>query len=272
MLSALLLFQVDLGSINSNDGHIGYFLQLYDNFVPYQSDPRDKWQFYHPPLHHYIEAAPLSLSWSLRNLIRFGVPIGYIPLSLEPLDRIKVPLMQRLFDFNPNLLDMPNVVSRSDGYSYNEYNPLVALIKVLPYGFKVDAGAGFLLLFTIEMLLWTTIILCTVSLICMIYVLVKKNTLSPINKVMLLGTYLTVLISYYVFCIKYADVCTENIRYATPLVFLGAVFIGLTLKQLKEHNGKICKLLHTGITTLVIIFCITSFIMFAHISFNWSAI
>ena len=418
ILSNLFWTQLDLGSVNSDWGHLGYIRQIYDNFIPAQFDPRQKWQFYHPPLHYYIEAlflrlqtlsglniitasynlqyptllyflftfitskkiaeefnltkipqlivllimafspafvmvsnymnndmlsvlfimlcilhsirwyknrtlkniitialcfgfgmltklsvwmaaipiavlfiaalienlkskefksfwklfrqmcvflcvaAPLALYWSLRNLIRFGVPIGFIPQSMEASNYIHVPIMQRLFDFNPHQFDITAVASHTRDFGYNEYNPLVALIKSSSSDICSAENFEKKFFHIDSIVLWIAIVLCTVSFVCMVYILIKKNTLPPVYKIMLSATYITILLSYYIFCIKYPDTCTEDIRYASPLIFIGAVFIALTVRQLQSFKGKISKILCTSIIVLTAAFCISSFTMF----------
>lgn len=49
--------QHDVGAIELEQGHISYIWELYvNNFRIPDGDPRLRWQFYHPPLHHMLEA------------------------------------------------------------------------------------------------------------------------------------------------------------------------------------------------------------------------
>ncbi|MDE7138123.1 MAG: hypothetical protein K2O29_06670, partial [Ruminococcus sp.] len=48
--------QHDLGSFGSDAGHAGYIEYLLFNHHIADFDVRDRWQFYHPPLHHTISA------------------------------------------------------------------------------------------------------------------------------------------------------------------------------------------------------------------------
>ena len=45
----------------NNGGHAEYILYLFDNHKLPDFDPRDIWQFYHPPLHHIICALWLTI-------------------------------------------------------------------------------------------------------------------------------------------------------------------------------------------------------------------
>ncbi|SDA66571.1 Dolichyl-phosphate-mannose-protein mannosyltransferase [Lachnospiraceae bacterium G11] len=57
--------QYDIGSVDVNQGiftgHLGYIYYLYTNRRLPDFDPREVYQFFHPPLHHGIEALWLSV-------------------------------------------------------------------------------------------------------------------------------------------------------------------------------------------------------------------
>ncbi|MGN0606675.1 MAG: ArnT family glycosyltransferase [Oscillospiraceae bacterium] len=49
--------QHDVGSVEMEQGHVAYIWEMYaNNFRIPDGDPRIRWQFYHPPLHHILEA------------------------------------------------------------------------------------------------------------------------------------------------------------------------------------------------------------------------
>ena len=65
----------------SDDGHAAYILYLLQNKHLPDFDPRYAWQFYHPPLHHIISAAFLSV------IGKFNIPldtVGYELLQVLP--------------------------------------------------------------------------------------------------------------------------------------------------------------------------------------------
>lgn len=210
-------------------------------------------------------AAPLSFYWSIRNLVRFGVPIGYVPLPLiEQNGRsqlIENPIWQRLFDFNPTQFAYPFTSSEfTNQYAtYNEYNPLIALLKSASIGMGVNEDE---MLIPAYFLLWTGIIVAVISFICMIAVLIKKNAMPPLWKGVFASFYIAEMVSYYIFCIKYPYVCTEEIRYALPVIFVGAVFIGFALKNVFTGKTKFSKIMRYVIIISVIAFCVMSIIYF----------
>ena len=56
---------------------------------------------------------------------------------------------------------------------------------------------------------------------------VKENSaLNNAHKIFIALIYAVFFVSYYIFCFQFPFVCTENIRYAVPLIILGAFFTG----------------------------------------------
>ena len=201
-------------------------------------------------------AAPLSLYWSLRNLLRFGIPIGYVPESTLEEQFIPEPLYKRVFDFfSLGQYSNPFFNYRNE-QGFNEYNPIIALIKTS----ATDQAAakdniGFPLGLAI---FWLTVIIASAAFIMMIYVLIKKNTLPLVLKLFFSVMYVVYIYSYISFCIQYTYTCTEQIRYAMPLIVEGALFIGLGVKSLKEKNkagGKVVILL---VSLVTLAFCLSS--------------
>ena len=394
------------------DGHMGYIRYLYNNFLPYQGDPRPYWQFYHPPLHHYLEAlllraetlagaeleiavsnikflpllyymlmsvimvklcslinlkgmgklitlavcfftpafiflanyanndmlcvlfmtasfylslvwyknrtfanivkialcfgagmmtklsawmvavpiavifisalieklkekefkafgklmgemgvflvitAPLSLYWSLRNYFRFGVPIAYIPVSQPDYMKVDKEPLQRLFDFSPHQFRHAYVEDLSSG-DYVEYNPLIALIKSSSANLYINKcfGSPFDTLNLIAF--YITIIVSLAAFACMVYLILKKNSLPFVLRLAAVGLYLTVFICYYVFCIKYPSSCTENSRYATQLIVIGAFSLGMVYNKIRKR-----KKLRKSVLILTAAYCLFSVLPF----------
>lgn len=53
--------QHDIGNIENMNGHSGYILYLLNNKHLPNFDPTSVWQFYHPPLHHFLSAVWIGL-------------------------------------------------------------------------------------------------------------------------------------------------------------------------------------------------------------------
>ncbi len=174
---------------------------------------------------------PLGLGWGIRNLVRFGVPLTYVPMLSSASEQYvgDIPVLQRLFDMNPKQWLYVYDCFTMYGQSYNEYNPTFGLLKTALFdelintkNYPAIAGFG-------EFLFFSQILVILVSLIGIVMVLRRRNTTAEHWQLLL--TYGITLVSYYSFCIMYAHTCTQNIRYATPLILIGCLFLGMWLQK-----------------------------------------
>lgn len=185
--------------------------------------------------------APLGLWWGIRNLISYGVPITYVMELPETSSQYvgNIPLMQRLFDFNP--IQFENIGTQFTMYDgkYNEYNPLVALFKTSCFdelfnvnNFPMVAGWD-------KLLFWFSVLVGVIGFVAMIYVFMNDKTMSFVNKTFIGIMYGVLFISYYIFCIKFPHVCSENIRYSVLLIVIGAFFFGKAINIIKNSKFKL---------------------------------
>lgn len=72
--------QHDVGEFGDVENHAGYIEYLLNHHSLPNFDPREYWQFYHPPLHHIISAVWLSISENI-----FGMDAGSAQESLQML-------------------------------------------------------------------------------------------------------------------------------------------------------------------------------------------
>lgn len=183
-----------------------------------------------------VVCVPLALWFGIKNYITHGVPITYIlELSKTSSQYIgDIPVIQRLFDFNPaQFKDVGDQFTMYDG-AYNEYNPLIALFKTSMFDelFTVNnypkiAGVN-------TILFWSAVVIGITGFVSMIYFFFKDShdkAFGGVQKIFLGIFYFTLMISYYIFCIKFPHVCTENIRYAVPVIVVGAYYVG----RLAQH-------------------------------------
>ena len=204
-----------------------------------------------------VICAPLGLWWSFRNYFSHGVPFGYVlELSKTSQQYIgNIPFIQRIFDFSTyqfkDVADQFTIY----GAEYNEFNPLVALFKTSMF----DEGVAVRNFENISglntMLFWSAVIIGFIGFIAMIFAFFKKNTTLDIPmKIFIAILYGVFFISYYIFCMRFPHVCTQNIRYAVPLIVIGAYFIGWAVHDLMDDNAKswqrICGSLICGSVTL----------------------
>ncbi len=207
---------------------------------------------------------PLGLGWGVRNLIGWGVPIAYVPMLSDDSAQFvgDIPLWQRLFDLAPKQWLYVYDCFEMYGQSYNEYNPFFGLMKTAMFDELIHPGnypgiRGFG-----ELLFFSNLVLALASVAALIAVCIRKSELLRWEeKGMLCLSWGITLISYYSFCIGFAHVCTQNIRYATPLIFIGALFLGIWMQQ--KHDGKISRWLHKLLLCGVLLFCLGSYLVYS---------
>ena len=78
------------------------------------------------------------------------------------------------------------------------------------------------------------------------------------------------LLNYYVFCFSYPHHCTENIRYVSPLIVYGLLFIGIAGERLEVNLQKnTVKLsIKTALSLIVALYALSSVAMFALIGIS----
>ena len=175
---------------------------------------------------------PLGLGWGVRNLIKFGVPITYIPMlsSNSPQYVGRIPVLQRLFDFSPKQFSYIYDCFSANGQEYNEYNPLIGLMKTAVFEEFVNtkrypavAGMG-------EVLFWIQVVLAALAFAALIW-MCRKSELAVPERIALLLTYGFTLISYISFCIAFPHTCTQSIRYAVPVIYVTLLCLGMLLQK-----------------------------------------
>ncbi len=187
-----------------------------------------------------IVCIPLGLGWGIRNLLGWGVLISYVPkLSVNSEQYVgNIHALQRIFDFSPKQWLYVYDCFTIYGQSYNEYNPLIALFKTAMFDelintekFPAISGYG-------ELLFFSQLLLAGLSVAAIVGVFRRRSICIDLpEKLMLIMTYVITFVSYYSFCIVYAHVCTQNIRYATPLIFISCLFLGLRMRSSRYSRG-----------------------------------
>lgn len=92
------LEQNDVGTLNTKLGHLGYVRYLYENHKLPVIDPREMYQFYHPPLHHAIMAiflkfnTLLGVSFQRAQENLQALPLFYSGCILTLADKLMVEL------------------------------------------------------------------------------------------------------------------------------------------------------------------------------------
>lgn len=168
-----------------------------------------------------LVSVPLAIWHPVYNLLRFGIPLGYIPEGVyDVADR---PVFERLFTIGPKAFTSPVV----NPLTFNdEYNPFFTLFKStldLQRLSKYDS-----LMTVLSFSLICSVILGLAAFVVMIgSILIKHKTLPVQKNIAIVIFYFTMMISFIVFCLKYPFIVTENVRYIYPVIMIGALYCGV---------------------------------------------
>lgn len=184
---------------------------------------------------------PLGLWWGVRNLVLHGVPMTYIPLLGEDSRQYvgNIPVLQRLFDFSPKQFSYIYDNFTMYGQAYDEYNPLLGLLKTAVFEEFVNTDRYPAVIGTGEVLFWAQVLLAGLALGAMVWVCRKYSVPDDAEKLALTLTYFVTLMSYISFCLTYPHTCTQSIRYATPVIYVSLLFLGIFLTKSKPVFRKI---------------------------------
>lgn len=216
-----------------------------------------------------VLCVPPALWWQVRNLIKFKVPLTYVPY-LNPEDPIysgNLPLTQRLFSFGGQELTYVYDAFTAYGAPYNEFNPTLGLFKTAMF----DEGTNSItaehfpqITVTAPILYWISVVLFLICFVCFICMMVKKSdALSGFERVYFALLFGVQLISYYLFALAYPFTCTFNIRYAMPLIPLCAMGLALALQH--AGNGTGARWFRRGMYALTTAFCVMSYVVYTQI-------
>lgn len=204
--------------------------------------------------------APLGLGWSIRNYLLYQVPFTYVP-KLSETNRLYIGqynVFERLFDFNFSQFE--SVYNQLVFYSgkYYEYNPTIGLFKTAMFDEVINDTYYPKIELCGILLFWSSVILGLLGFIGMIYMFIKKKSMKPIFKAFFALIFVVILGSYYIFCFEFPFSCTQNIRYAAPLIVVGAIFIGLWITKTLGKKTKSAKVFRFAVCAVTICFCVFS--------------
>lgn len=204
--------------------------------------------------------APIGLCWSIRNFIFYDVPFSYVP-KLSETNRLYIgnrSVAERLFDFNFSQFE--SVYNQLVFYAgkYYEYNPTIGLFKTAMFDESINDTYYPEISFCGVLLFWSSVVLGVLGFVAMIYMLIRKNSMNSTFKVFFGILFAVILGSYYIFCFEFPFSCTQNIRYAAPLIVVGAMFIGLWITKTLGKKTKAAKVFRIVVCIFTICFCISS--------------
>lgn len=200
-----------------------------------------------------VICAPIGLFWTIRNMIKFNMPINYIP---GVGGQFEGGLFTRLFDFT---ISSPFPAMLENGDTYYEHNIFLSMMKTSLFGeYNYSAnnpkifGPVCLVLFVAAIVLAVLAFLATVLLLFS-----KKSSLKLEHKLLFGILYLTVMGSYLGFALSYSNFSAQDFRYAAIVIIVEAIMLGIFTEDFVK--SKIMKNIIKGATAC---FCICSFITY----------
>lgn len=209
---------------------------------------------------------PLGLWWPVRNLLKWDMPVNYIPEVGEQL--VKTDIFSRLFDLRTSTV-YPCMVSH--GQAYDEYNVILAMIKTSLFGeYDYSLLSGKITPFATLTFIFG-ILSAVTGIAAVVYILVKKD--APIDlgeKILLGGSVVCLLGGYFLFALSYSNFSAQDFRYSALAIAIIAVFIGLLYDRLTvlitaggdDKSIKKISKVKNGIYVICVIFALSAFITY----------
>ncbi len=226
-----------------------------------------------------ILCVPLALWWQVRNYIQFDIPLTYVPMLSERHSQYVGfrSIKERLFDigtiFETGVYPSRMIESQPQ-FEYYDYNIPITALKTSVFGEYYIGQKSSSMSLIAEVLFWSAAILAVISVIAMVYSVVKavKNYLltREVNHITeLLLTVIcsiTLFVSYVKFCLEYAHFCTMDFRYISLTVVFGALYIGLLIKYTSKNNKIFGKILLWAVLILTVTFALSSLALYNSIA------
>ena len=216
--------------------------------------------------------APLGLWWQVRNYILFKVPLTYVPFLNEgdPQYSGNMSLAKRFFDFGNGQLSFvyDAFTDPNFGAPFNEYNPTIGLLKTAVF----DEGQSAIndihypqIAVTGPILFWVCVALALLCFVSFIVMMVRKDSgLDGVTRLFFAVLTVTMLGSYYLFCIKFPFTCTMNIRYCVPLIPIFVMGLGLLLQRFKPET-RCGKILYPATYVLTAAFAVMTCLVYSQV-------
>ncbi len=183
--------------------------------------------------------APLALWSPVRNLLKFGVPLGYTPEVGEP---VLASAAARIFDLRSNT---PYLSRITNGDPFDEFNIFLGMMKTSLFGdenFSLavseagHSGIGALLM---NVFGWALLISGSVIAVICFYSTVrvlfgKRYIVSSVVRAYFGAIYLTALLMYVSFMFKAPFSSSMDFRYVIYLIPVEALMLGLYVKDGKK--------------------------------------
>ena len=202
-----------------------------------------------------VIAVPLGLWYSVRNLIRYNTPLGYVlKLDYLPQDISRFSVSQRLFDFYGFPIEDFYVNLGSDGEQ--DYNIFITQVKTMLFGYE-NCRDDMLMSLTGYFLLILTLMLVATAVAGIIYLVVTlRKSGHAFEDIAMIILFLTEVGSSVMFSLKFPHVCSQAFRYDFPALLTGVYGIAVLTgsKRAGGLPGKGLRLLCIGFFVMSVVY------------------
>ncbi len=210
---------------------------------------------------------PLGLWFGTRNYLRWGVPFTYIyRISEDATQNLRdQSFVSRIFDFSPHQLSSVyeqwlTIDEAGVRHGYNEYNPIITVMKNAMFSEYINETCfpdGSFVNVVSCILFWLNVAIAAAALAAMIVICIRKTNIPKMSLLFPAMFYALMLVSFYKTAADFAFTCTMNIRYISPTIIIGCLFLGLALQRIgaKETTGRTLAVNLTGAAALVFGLC-----------------
>ena len=218
-----------------------------------------------------VVCAPLGLWFPIRGLVRWEIPLTYVQELPEMDQTIKgTTFIDRITDFSTHQFSrvFENWLwydGNGEPQSYNEHNPLIAILKNSIFGEFIteENFTHYPFMLTVcKWLFWLAAFIAAAAFIAMIVSLFRKCAADSVQKIFLVSFHLILVGNLYVLSKNYPMVCSMNFRYIMPTVFIGAFFLGASLTRADKQSSTAAKVLKLSSYAVVLAFAVMSSLVY----------
>lgn len=218
-----------------------------------------------------VLCVPLGLWFGIRNYINYRVPITYVQeMSTSSIQYLgELDFVKRVTDFSPK--QFSSVFEQwidLDENSYNEYNPLITLLKNSIFGESIREvllGDGSIYVTLAKVLFWLAAFIAAMCFVMMIYNIFTKSGIDRVMKLFWGSFYLMMMVNFYKMANDYPFTCTMNFRYITPTVIIGAFFAGVSIKRMGTSEKPAAAVAVKLIGAAAALFCALSAVIYIQV-------
>lgn len=207
-----------------------------------------------------VICVPIGLFWTVRNMIKFNMPVSYIP---EVGGQFEGGFYSRILDFGMDSV-FPALTENGDAYS--DHNIFLSMLKTSLFGEYNYAAKSKIFTPVCTVLFIVAAVLALIAFIATIILIFSKK--SPLKREWkwLFGIlYLTVMASYLGFALSYNNFSAQDFRYAAIVIIVEAVMLGIfTDKSFEEKKTVLFSKIIIGASAL---FGVCSFITYVLLGF-----